>query len=311
MRFATPFRSIVRATVLLQALALLATAAAYAAPGDLYVTSDASNKVRRYDGATGGFLSTFCLSAGATGQMAIHFGATNGRVLIGHNAFGVEERDVATGALIKTYNAGGGWQWAGLYAPTGEVFIGDMLTNDVRAYDANTGAFIRVVCSVSMPADMRMGPDGNLWVCSWGNMTVEVFHPVTGAPQFVIPLPSGSLPNDLAFHPITNDILVTAMNTNMGFRFDWTSHLISGQFVGTGWARPHGIEFSPSANRFYAVDGVTGQVHEFHGTTLQETNPAFLVPAPGDKIVDLAFQPAGGPVEAHTSTWGRVKTLFR
>ncbi|MFN8588621.1 MAG: hypothetical protein U0704_12580 [Candidatus Eisenbacteria bacterium] len=296
----------------LLALALVAVAGlAMAAPGDLYVTSDASNKVRRYDGTTGAFLGTFCLSAGANGQMAIHFGGTNNRALVGHNSFGVEERDVATGALVKTYNAGGGWQWAGLYAPTGEVFVGDMLTNDVRAYDANTAAFIRVVCPVSMPADMRMGPDGNLWVCSWGNMDVEVFDPVTGAPQFSIPLPLGALPNDVAFHPVTNDILVTAMNTNMGYRFDWTSHLISGQFVGTGWARPHGIEFSPFGNRFLCVDGVTGQVHEFHGYSLLETNPAFLVPAPGDKIVDLAFQPAGGPTPARSSTWGRVKTLFR
>ena len=70
-------------------LSLLVSALAFAAPGDLYVTSDASNKVRRYDGSSGSFLSVFSISGSSTGQMAIHFGATNNRVLIGHNAFGV------------------------------------------------------------------------------------------------------------------------------------------------------------------------------------------------------------------------------
>lgn len=309
MRLSTP-----AATFLLRALtafSLLATAVAFAAPGDLYVTSDASNKVRRFHGTLGNFLSVFSISGTPNGQMAIHFGATNNRVLIGHNAFGVEERDVATGALIKVYNPTGGWQWAGLYASTGEVYIGDMTTNDVRAYDANTGAFIRVVCSVGMPADMEFGPDGNLYVCSWLTSNVEIFHGVTGAPLGTIVLPVGALPNDVAFHPITGDIHVTSMNTNVGYRFDWTSHLMNGMFVGTGWARPHGITFSPTSGRILVVDGVTGQVHEFDPNTLLETNPAFLVPAPGDKIVDLAFQPAGGPVPTTTSTWGRVKTLYR
>lgn len=292
-------------------LSLFVAALAFAAPGDLYVTSDASNKVRRYDGSSGVFQSVFSISGTPTGQMAIHFGATNNRVLIGHNAFGVEERDATTGALIKVYNPTGGWQWAGLYAPTGEVYIGDMLTNDVRAYDANTGAFIRVVCSVGMPADMDFGPDGNLYVCSWLTSNVEIFDGVTGSPVGTIVLPVGALPNDVAFHPVTNDIHVTSMNTNMGYRFDWTSHLINGIFVGTGWARPHGIAFSPVNGRILVVDGVTGQVHEFAPNSLVETNPAFLVSAPGDKIVDLAFQPSGGPVHATPSTWGRVKTLFR
>ena len=41
-----------------------------------------------------------------------------------------------TAAFSKTYNPAGGWQWAGLYVPSGNVYIGDMSTNDVREYDA-------------------------------------------------------------------------------------------------------------------------------------------------------------------------------
>lgn len=71
-------------------------------------------------------------------------------MLVGHFNDGVDEYDAVTGAYIKTYNGGPGvgTQWAGLYAPTGGVYITSWTTNDVREYDANTGAFIRVVTTV-------------------------------------------------------------------------------------------------------------------------------------------------------------------
>lgn len=296
---------------LLLSAALLPVREAAASSGDLFVTSDASNLVRTYSGASGVFQGIFSASSTPVGQMAVHFGATNNRVLIGHNAFGVEERDATTGALIKIYNPGGGWQWAGLYAPTGEVYIGDMLTNDVRAYDATTGAFIRVVTSVLGPADMDIGPDGNLYICSFYGGYVLIVDAVTGAFVDQINLPVPSQPNDIAFHPINGSLHVTDMKPGLGYRLHPVTHAITGIFMGTLWVRPHGVAFSPITGRLLAIDGVTAQVHEFDPNTLVELNPAFLVPDPGDKIVDLAFKPTGGPTEATRSTWGRIKTLYR
>lgn len=284
---------------------------AQAASGDLFVTSDASNLLRTYNGSSGSYQGVFSTSTTPTGQMAVHFGATNNRVLIGHNAYGVEERDATTGALIKIYNPGGGWQWAAIYAPTGEVYIGDMLTNDVRAYDATTGAFIRMVTPIYGPADMEIGPDGNLYICSFYGGFVLIVDAVTGAFIDQIVLPSPAIANDVAFHPINGAIYVTDMATNQGYRFHPITHAITGTFVGTAWARPHGLAFSPSTGHLLAVDGVTGQVHEFNPNTLVELNPAFLVPAPGDKIVDLAFKPAEHPTPATRTTWGRIKNLYR
>ena len=103
-------------------LALLAPVAAHAVPGDLYVTSDASNQVRHYQ-PNGTFVNVFTTTFAASGEMAIHFGATNNRVLVGHSFNGVEEFNATTGAYIKTYNPGGGWQWAGVYAPNGSVCL--------------------------------------------------------------------------------------------------------------------------------------------------------------------------------------------
>jgi len=310
MRLMRPIPTFLLLACLLGATALISREA-NASSGDLFVTSDASNLVRTYNGSNGIFAGVMWGSSTPVGQMAIHFGATNNRVLVGHSSLGVEERDATTGALIKVYNPGGGWQWAGIYAPTGEVYIGDMMTNDVRAYDAITGAYIRMVTPIVGPADMEIGPDGNLWICSFYGGFVLIVDAVTGAFVDQIVLPAVSIPNDVAFHPVNGAIYVTDMALNIGYRFHPVTHAITGTFVGTAWARPHGLAFSPYSGNLLAVDGVTGQVHEFDPISLVELNPAFLSPVPGDKIVDLAFKPNPGPTPAKRTTWGRIKTLYQ
>lgn len=295
------------------AVALCAASPAFAFGQQLFVTSDMNDQVRRYAGNTGVLQNVFLASVPPAAQeLGIHFGATNNRVLIGHFTGGVQEFDAITGAYIKTYNPTGGVQWAGLYGPNGNVIIGDWNTNDVRAYDPVTGAFTRIVCSgVISPTDMELGPDGNLYVCSWATGTVEVVDGVTGAFVSSIALPPTAVPNDIAFRPGNGAIYVTAMGTNKGYRIHPVTHIINGVFVGTGWNRPHGVAFSPTTGNLLAVDGVTGQVHEFDPLSLVELNAAFLVPTPGDKIVDLAFEPDPQATPAATTSWGRIKKLWR
>lgn len=277
--------------------------------GDLYVTSDASNVVRAYNGATGSFLGVHATAVLGAGQLAVHFGATNNRMLVGSFGGGVDEFNAATGAYIKTYAPTGGFQWAGLYAANGNVLIGSQNTNDVREYDSTTGAFIGVFCSVPGPADMRIGPNGNLYVCSYTGNLVAEFNGTTGAfvSQWSMPV-SGPRPNDIAFLP-SGEILVTVMGLNVCYRFD-SAHNYLGSFAGTGWERPHGIDISPADGRIYIVDGVTTQVHVFDPGTFAELNPAYLVPNPGDKIVDLEFRRDTQITPVERSSWSQLKLLI-
>lgn len=313
MHLATPFRRF-HIRSLFAALALFAFAQPSAAstvnPGDLLVTSDAVNLCRNYSGTTGIFQNVFTPSIGALGQMAVHFGATNNRVLIGHNGGGVEEFDTTTGAYIKTYNAAGGWQWAGIYAPNGTVLIGDMMTNDVRRYDPVTGALIGFLAPVPSPADMEFGPNGNLYVCSFNAGVVFEIDPVTGNVLNNIVLPAFCQANDVAFNPVNNEMLITDTRFGVVHRYSYPGYAPLGTFGGTGWTFPHGIVISPHTGRVLAIDGGTAMVHEFDQFTYVETNPAFLSPAPGLKIVDLAFAP-GNPTPVKTTTWGRVKSLYK
>lgn len=288
--------------------ALAAAAGAAGSIGDVYITSDASDIVRAYDGTTGAYLGDHATSVGGSGQLGIHFGS-NGRFLVGSFGGGVDEYDTASGAFIKTYSPGGGWQWTGIYAPNGNVYIGSMGTNDVREYDSTTGAFVQVLCPVVGPADMRIGPNGNLYICAFiGGYVVEV-NASNGAILNQWSMPANSQPNDIAFLP-NGEILVTSMGTNVVYRYSPGLTLL-GSFAGTGWDRPHGIEIGPLDGRIYVVDGVTTQVHVFDPTTFAELNAAWRNPDPEDKIVDLAFRPDTEPTAVKRESWSGVKRTYR
>ncbi len=275
--------------------------------GDLFVTSDASNLTRAYTGTTGNYLGNFASAVNGSGILGIHFGATNDRALVGSFGGGVDEYDATNGNFIKTYNPGGGAQWAGIYNSLGNVFIGSWVTNDVREYDGVTGAFIRILFPVPEAADMEYGPNGHLYVCSYGSYQVFELDEVTGLPYNIIPLPFGARANDVAFLP-GGRMIVTAMGPNLCYVYNGV--VLTTNFAGAGWQRPHGVVISPHSGNILIADGVTTQVHEFDPTTYVELNPAFLVPGPNDKIVDVAFRP-DHPTPAKVSTWGRVKALWR
>ena len=289
------------------ALAVLPAPPARAAVGDAYITSDASDLVRTYVGTAGTYINVFTPSVNAAGQLGIHFGASNNRVLVGAFGGGVDEFNASSGAYIKTYNPGGGTQWAGLYAPTGGVYIGSWVTGDVREYDATTGAFIRVVCPVLGPADMRI-VGNKLYIADYLGQSVKIVHAVSGAPMGGFLVPPSARPNDIVV--LNGEILVSCM-PNVVLRYDEITFAPIGAFNSAGWFNPHGIEISPHDGNIYVVEGGAGQVHVFDPLTFVELNPAWLTPAPGDKIVDIEFRPPGDPTPAAAPSWGSVKQRYR
>ncbi|NOT33219.1 MAG: hypothetical protein HOP12_03515 [Candidatus Eisenbacteria bacterium] len=274
---------------------------------DMYVTGDVSNTVRVYTGATGSYLGI--LTPTTHSPLGIHFGPLNGRVLVG-GFNGMFEFDAATGAFIKSYGPVA-WQWAGVYAPNGNVFVTSTLSDQLIEYDSVTGGFVQVKTNIpGGPADMAFGPNGNLYVCQYGGNGVVEVDPTSGAIVSSWSLPGIGRGNDVAF--LNGEILVTALGTNQVFRFDSTpAHNFLGSFSGTGWGNTHGIAISPHDGHIYVVDGVSAQVHKFDPLTFVEVNAAVLTPAPGDKVVDLDFRRDERPTVSVSSSWGRIKALYR
>ena len=267
-------------------------AAALAAPavGNLFVTEEQAGKVHEYVGATGAYVGVYATVAQPVSAMAIHTGGPVGDVLMGSATGGVRRLDRNTGAVVQTYNPGGGWQWAGVWRPSnGNVLVGDMATNDIREYDAATGAYLGTFATgVVKPADMVWGPNGNLYVCSFDTGAgVYEINGATGAIVNQWGLGMG-FTNDIVFMPDGRRI-VTAMGDNMAHVFDSAWNPIA-TFAGTGWLRPHGIDLSPHDGRIYVVDGFTQAAHSFNPTTYAEYDASFLMTP--TKPVDLEFRPA-------------------
>lgn len=283
-------------------LAVCATAAV-AAPLDLYVTSDALNKTAIYNGVSGvQLVDPFTVVAGgANAPLGVSFSSDGNRMLVGHFQGGVNEFDATTGAYIKSYNSPAfTTNWAGLYAPNGEVYAGDWDAGGILRYDATTGALLGTLASLPRPTDMRIGPNGNLYVGSYNpGEGVYELDVNTGAQINHWNTPPNTQANDIAFLP-SGEILVTTMSfngnpaNNAVWRYD-SSHNLLGSFTGTGWQRPHGIDISPHDGNIYVIDGVTTQAHVFDSNTFAELNPAFLSPFPGAKTVDLVFRPVPEP----------------
>lgn len=297
--------------------ALFAAATLAAAPpahavvgsvGDMYVTGDASNTVRVYTPLTGSFLGVFQNTANS--PLGIDFHPTNGRVLVGGFQNGVREYDSVTGALIKTYGPVL-WQWSGIYRANGNVIVAESANNRLVEYDGNTGAFIQLFAPLpGSPSDMAYGPNGNLYVCQYFPPMVFELDPTNGNVISAWNLPANCLANDVTF--LNGEILVTAMGTNLVYRYDPTpAHNLLGSFGDANWGNLHGITISPHNGHIYCVDGVTAQVFEFDPITFAELNAAVLTPAPGDKVVDIEFRPGGGPTATPLTTWGRLKSLYR
>ena len=282
--------------------------AVFGGVGDMFVTGDVSNTVRTYGWATGNFIGYFGTITNS--PLAIDFGTGNGRVLVGGFAGGVMEFDVATGAYIKTYG-GPLWAWSAVYSPSGTVIVAESATDQLLEYNATTGALIGLFAPIpGAPSDMRYGPNGNLYVCTYTGTMVYELHPITAAVISAWSLPFGTRPNDVEFS--NGEILVTAMGGNKVYRYDSTPvHNFLGAFGYPGWGNTHGIEVSPHNGHIYVVDGVMAQVFEFDPVTFACLNPNVLSPAPGDKIVDIAFRPDAGPTPAQGTTWGRIKNLYK
>jgi DNA-binding beta-propeller fold protein YncE len=301
----------------LSLVSLLALSSATASPafaafggiGDMFITGDVSNTVRSYGGVTGNFIGLF--GAPTNSPLAIDFGALNGRALVGGFGGGVMEFDASTGAYIKTYGPPT-WAWSAIYRPSnGNVLVASSATDQINEYDATTGAFIQLFAPLpGAPSDMRYGPNGHLYVCAYNGAMVWELHPLTGNVISLWSTPFGTRPNDVEF--LNGEILVTCMGTNVVYRYDSTpAHNLLGTFGDPNWGNVHGIEISPHNGHIYVVDGVTAQCYEFDPITFAELNASVLNPAPGDKVVDIAFRPDAQPTPTTSSSWGRIKSIYR
>jgi sugar lactone lactonase YvrE len=200
---------------------------------DLLVSSFDTSQVLRYDQTTGAFLGVF-----ATGLPGDH--PTSGLTVGPDNNLYVGANNFAT-PLLESF---------------------------VRRFNGGTGAFIDTFASggeLNGPGNMVFGPDGNLYVASFGglapNSKVIRYNGVTGA--FIddfVPVGSGGLSGaeGLTFGPDGN-LYVTSRVTDQVLRYNGLTGAFLGVFATGGNNGPIDLVFGPDGN-LYVLNSTGGSL---------------------------------------------------
>jgi streptogramin lyase len=154
------------------------------------------------------------------------------------------------------------------------LLVSSLNNNQVKRYDAATGAFIDTFASgggLNGPEGLVLGPDGNLYVCSFFSNEVKRYNGTTGAfiDTFVSAGSSGlNGPAGLAFGPDGN-LYVSSAYTSDVKRYNGTTGAFMGSFVSAGSGGlngPVGLVFGPDGNLYVSSSG-TAEVKRYNGTT--------------------------------------------
>ena len=228
----------------------------------LIVASFSSGQVLRYVATTGAFLGTFATGLPHDHPISLTLGP-DGDLYVGINNFddngqqtsAIRRFDGQTGTLLGTFASGGG-----LVGPEGLAF----------------------------------GPDGNLYVASFGYFAqskVVRYDGHTGdyLSDF-IPEGSGGLSGatSLVFGPDGN-LYVTSRLTDQVLRYNGTTGAFLGVFATGGNNGPQDLAFGPDGN-LYVLDDGNRQVLRFNGVTGQFLN-VFASGDFGTDGIKLVFGP--------------------
>lgn len=299
--------------------------------GDLLVsgmTSDALNRVRYFDGATGAFRETMWNGMPWVHQLRM---GPDGLIYLTTLTI-VQRMDRATGRTIDNF-IDGVLDGAGtfvdlLFEADGNILVLDNVSRNIRRYDGQTGVYLGVLSDLSSimtsPKYMAYGPAGDIFVVGNGAAGAGILrvNAITGAlmGSFVTPGAGGlGAGQGLLFHD-DGFLYVSNAAANNVLRFDGTTGVFVDEFVTSGsggLSNPHSLRFGPDGH-LYVASRNTDSVKKYDGATGvslgdfvapgtdgldQPAGLLFVPPGPGDvngdgvvNVIDLlAVLSAWGP----------------
>ena len=236
--------------------------------GDLFVSSNSTNSVKRYSGVTGGFLGDFVTSI--PNPSGLKFGPDN-NLYVTSTTTNQVKRYSPSGAFIDNFASGAGLNSPeGItFGPDGNLYVNNYGGGNIERFNGTTGAFMGVFANPSAQVlDLTFGPDGNLYVTS-SFVGVLRFNCTTGASMgtFASTGSAGiSSPVGVRFGPDGN-LYVCGYGNNDVKKFNGTTGAFIGNFtVGGHMNLPYGLIFGPDDN-LYVNGNISNDVERFNGFT--------------------------------------------
>jgi outer membrane protein assembly factor BamB len=161
------------------------------------VCSGVSNQVLSYSGTSGAFLRVAATGQGLSGPVGLTFGP-DGTMYVGGALSNRAYAFAPDGTFLRSFTCGTARNHVGCAVDhLGRLLVAQSVTNQVIAYDPNTGDCLGVAAQgngLATPIYLTLEADGNLLVGSFGNSEVLRFDPTTA--QFlgvVVPSSAGGL----------------------------------------------------------------------------------------------------------------------
>jgi DNA-binding beta-propeller fold protein YncE len=244
--------------------------------GNLYVSSQFSNTILRFNPVTGQSLGTFVFLPPDYFPAGLRFGpdgnlyvSRNGGQAAGPGTGRVDRFNGATGALIGTVVTGLTQPTGVQFGPNGDLYVSDYLGNRVVRHNGTAQSDFVAPGSGGLngPAGLAFGPDGNLYVVDLNIGAVRRYAP-NGAflDTFIPSALAGLFPSDLLFDR-QGTLLVAnlgpsfAMPTGSVIRFNAsTGALISNLATNIPGASQFALAPVPEPSSLVLVGGLTGAV---------------------------------------------------
>jgi DNA-binding beta-propeller fold protein YncE len=161
--------------------------------GQLYVSCTLNHSIEHFDTTTAAHLGSFVLagSGGLDSPRGLAFGP-NGNLFVSSGSNEILEFDGSTGAPVgppvfvnSGGNGGGAIDPYGLRFHQGVLYLASFLYDEVKAFNAATGAFLSTFVTAGSgglvrPTGVDFGPDGDLFVASLDDDAVLRYDGSTG-----------------------------------------------------------------------------------------------------------------------------------
>lgn len=194
--------------------------------------------------------------------------------------------------------------WCHAHHPVEQLIVSSWTGNKVGVYDAVSGTFAENLTggAISLAHSVRLGPDGLLYVTSFGNDKIVRYDPADEL-AFIdtfVAIGSGGLdgPTDAQFNAAGN-LLVTSYNTNSVIEYNGTTGAPIGDFISSGSGLLAGAEmmqWKPDGNLLVA-SGQNNRVLEYDGAT-------------GAFLGNFVTPASGGLIDPHAMTYGPDGHLY-
>ena len=133
-----------------------------------------------------------------------------------HDSGFISTHDPVTGAVLNAQFIATPGQPHGMLRLGDELLVASWTgSSRIARHDANTGALLGIFAdatsSLNHPVDLRIGPDGLLWVTSQGNGRINRYDLPTGTPQtpFIVGEAHLLAPSGMTFSPDGTRFFVT------------------------------------------------------------------------------------------------------